>query len=79
LVKRVCSIKGTTSKGTFLKLYKGVFDGLGCFPQKCPLVTQPNAAPVCRPPRGVPPALRGQLKEELDRLVHENIIVKITK
>ncbi|KAL0194540.1 hypothetical protein M9458_008112, partial [Cirrhinus mrigala] len=64
---------------TILKEYADVFQGIGEFVGECTFRVNPHATPVVYPPRRVPIALRARLKEELDRMEDNNIIVKVTE
>nr|XP_023665899.1 uncharacterized protein LOC111842957 [Paramormyrops kingsleyae] len=62
---------------TMLKEYADVFQGIGEFVGECTFRVNPHPTPVVYPPRRVPIALRARLKEELDRMEDNNIIVKV--
>lgn len=56
--------------------YSDVFEGYGELPGIVDLEIDENVPPRIQPARRVPMALRAPLKDELDRLVKDNIIVK---
>ena len=56
-----------------------VFKGLGCMEGLCQLEVNQTIRPVVHFPRKVPVALRDRLKEELDKLVSEEIITPVTE
>ena len=62
-----------------VKDYPDVFDGkLGSLPGgKIHLTLEPNAEPVVRPPRTLPESHNCSVKDELDRLEHTGVIVKV--
>ena len=62
-----------------LNEYSDVFEGLGCMEGLCHLEVDQTVRPVVHPPRKVPVALRDRLKEELDKLVGEEIITPVTE
>ncbi|KAL0161181.1 hypothetical protein M9458_044906, partial [Cirrhinus mrigala] len=66
-----------TNPKTILKEYADVFQGIREFAGECTFRVNPHA--VVYPPRRVPIALRARLKEELDRMEDNNIIVKVTE
>ncbi|RXN24331.1 leukotriene B4 receptor 1-like protein [Labeo rohita] len=57
---------------------KGI-KGIGEFVGECTFRVNPHATPVVSPLRRVPITLRARLKEELDRMEDNNIIVKVTE
>ncbi|XP_053379955.1 uncharacterized protein LOC123555933 [Mercenaria mercenaria] len=50
--------------------------GIGCLPKKHHVEIEKDAKPVVNPPRNVPVKLRSRVKDELDRMLEEGIIVK---
>lgn len=72
-------IKIDNEPKTILKEYADVFQGIGEFAGECTLRVNSNAVPVVYPPRRVPIALRARLKESLNRMEDNNIIVKVTE
>ena len=61
-------VSGETSPDAFKKEYADVFQGLGCFPGEHKFKLDKNISPVVHPPCRVPHALKGRLKQELDRM-----------
>ena len=57
--------------------YKGVFQGLGCLQQPYHIEIDSSVQPVVCPGRNQPIALRGRLKEELDKMEELKVIRKI--
>eukprot|EP00731_Ephydatia_muelleri_P013210 Em0007g520a len=57
--------------------YKGVFQGLGCLQQPYHIEIDSSVQPVVCPVRNQPIALRGRLKEELDKMEELKVIRKI--
>ena len=69
----------STARTLSVKDYPDVFDGkLGSLPGgKTHLTLEPNAEPVVRSPRTLPESLKSSVKDELDRLEHTGVIVKV--
>ena len=67
------------TRESILEQYKDVFDGIGLFEGKCSIQTDPTVPPVVHPPRRVPVALKGRLKEELEKMESLGIIKKVTE
>jgi transposase InsO family protein len=61
-----------------LREYSDVFKGIGCFDGECHITIDKNVPPVIHPPRRIPVALRGALKEELGSLVAQGILSPVT-
>ncbi|KAL6462444.1 hypothetical protein MHYP_G00288660 [Metynnis hypsauchen] len=59
--------------------FADVFKGIGLFPGECVLQLKPAVTPVVCPPRRIPYALRGRLKDELDKMEKMDIITKVTE
>ena len=70
---------GALTEERILKEYCDVFEGIGCMEGLCHLEPDETVRPVVHPPRRVPVALRDRLKEELDKLVGEEIITPVTE
>jgi transposase InsO family protein len=68
----------TKLRQKILHEYADVFQGIGCFEQECKIILDPNVPPVVHAPRRVPVALRDALKEELDKLVGQDILSPVT-
>ena len=62
-----------------LKQFKDCFEGVGCFQGEYRITVDPAIPPVVHPPRRVPEALREPLKKELDSLVKQGILAKVTE
>ena len=71
--------RGVLTEEQILKDYRDVFEGLGCMEGLCHLEVDQTVRPVIHPPRKVPVALRDRLKEELDKLVGEEILTPVTE
>lgn len=56
--------------------YQDLFSGLGCLPGTYSIKVDKNIQPVIHPPRKIPIALKDKVKEELDRMEREGVIVK---
>ncbi|KAL6471840.1 hypothetical protein MHYP_G00204900 [Metynnis hypsauchen] len=59
--------------------FADMFKGIGLFPGECVLQLKPAVTPVVCPPRRIPYALRGRLKDELDKMEKMDIITKVTE
>ena len=57
--------------------YKDTFQGIGKIPGEVSLKIDPSVTPVAHPPRPVPEALRGAVKDKLDQMEKEGILEKI--
>ncbi|CAB4023054.1 Hypothetical predicted protein, partial [Paramuricea clavata] len=68
-----------STRESILEQYKDIFDGIGLFEGKCSIQTDPTVPPVVHPPRRVPVALKGRLKEELERMESLGITKKVTE
>ena len=62
-----------------LKEYKEVFTGLGCLPREYHIEVDPAIKPVQHAPRLVPIPLKSKLKEKIDEMEKQGIIVKETQ
>ena len=62
-----------------LKEYEDVFTGLGCLPRECHIEVDPAIKPVQHAPRRVPVPLKSKLKEKIDEMEKQGIIVKETQ
>ena len=67
------------TKETVLKQYSEAFKGIGLFPGECKIHLDPCVTPVVNPPRRIPVALRDKVKHELDRMLQNEIIAKVTE
>jgi hypothetical protein len=66
-----CSVKQVKEN------YRDVFEGLGKLNECYHMKMDPQAVPVAQPPRKIPAMLRSKLKEEIDRMEKEEVIVKV--
>ncbi|XP_059061669.1 uncharacterized protein K02A2.6-like [Achroia grisella] len=55
---------------------ESVFQGMGCLPAVCRIVIDETVPPVVNATRKIPIKLRPRLKQELDNMVKQNIIIK---
>ena len=62
-----------------LKQFKDCFEGVGCFQDEYRITVDPAIPSVVHPQRRVPEALREPLKKELDSLVEQGILAKVTE
>ncbi|MCG7879449.1 MAG: RNase H-like domain-containing protein, partial [Candidatus Thiodiazotropha endolucinida] len=67
------------TKATVLTQYAKAFQGIGLFPGECTIQLDTSISPVVNPPRRIPVALRDKVKQELDRMLKQNIIAKVTE
>jgi hypothetical protein len=72
----ISSSPASQSTTDLLTEFAEVFTGLGRFPGQYHIVLADNAVPVIHPPRRVPLALQPKLKEALDAMERNGIIVK---
>ena len=59
--------------------FEDVFAGLGCLPGEYHIEIDPNIRPVQHAPRHVPVPLKTKLKEKIDEMEKEGIIIQETK
>ena len=84
ILKRINNInKESTNPSTsplpdILDEYPDVFKGLGCLPEKHNIKIDLTVTPVIHPPRRVPIALKDKVKQELDRMEREGVVVRQT-
>jgi hypothetical protein len=76
LIQRVNQVAEHKPLPDILKEYPDVLKGLGCLPGKHTIKVDPSVKPVIHPPRRVPIALKDKIKEELDRMEREGVIVR---
>lgn len=79
LIKLVLSVNALKEDKSIMEEYPDVFDGIGLFPGECTIHLKPDATPVVYPPRRVPLALRGRLKEELQNMEKQGVIARVTE
>ena len=71
---------GQLSKPTVLEEYHNCFDKLGCFPgEKYHIQLVDNPVPVVHPPRTVPVHILPLYKEELDKMIADDVITAVTE
>jgi hypothetical protein len=77
-VKKVYTVacKDSLSMEKLVKQHGDVFQGLGCLEGKCSIKLVEDAVPSIHPARKVPIALKGKLKEEIERLVDIGVLEK---
>ena len=69
---------GQLSKSTVLKEYHDCFDKLGCFPgEKYHIQLIDEPVPVIHPPRTVPVHILPLYKEELDKMIADDVITAV--
>ena len=83
LIKLTYSVDNGTNehltKDSVLREYSDLFKGIGTFPGKCHLHLKDNVTPTVNPPRRIPEALKNRLKIELDQMVKDKIIRRVTE
>ena len=57
--------------------YKEVFQGVGKLDESYHMSMDPESVPVAQAPRMIPAMLRSKLKDELDRMEKEQVIVRV--
>ena len=70
-------LTNTSSTEELLDKYKDVFDGLGLFPGEYHLNIDPSVPPVVHASQCIALALKPKLKEELDNMVKDDVLVKL--
>lgn len=65
------------SKEQSLSDYKDVFEGPGEFESRYHIEFDPTVKPIQRHPRRVPQALKGEIKDNIDSLVKEDVLEKV--
>lgn len=78
LIKLILSVSGEQELSV-MEDFAYIFKGIGLFPGECTIHIDPNAVPVVHPPRHVPIALRDRLRDELQNMEKQKIIVKVTE
>ena len=72
--------RGKLSKPTVMKEYQDCFDKLGCFPgEKYHIQLIDNPVPVVHPPRTVPVHILPLYKEELDKMIADDVITAVAE
>lgn len=62
-----------------MEKFADVFKGIGLFPGECTIHLNPHATPVVHPPRRIPLALCSHLKEELESMERQGVIIEVTE
>ena len=81
LVQLLLSVEQTEPEMTEKSVreeYSQLFSGMGDLGE-ARIETQPNAKPVVDAPRRVPHALKDRLKQELDKMVEQDVIERVTE
>ncbi len=83
LIRRIDIVNAPTSSPTrtqptdeLIREYDDLFKGIGCMPGEHHIVTDDSVRPVIHAPRRVPLSIQPKLKQALDELVANDIIVK---
>ena len=72
--------RGKLSKPTVMEEYQDCFDKLGCFPgEKYHIQLIDNPVPVVHPPRTVPVHILPLYKEELDKMIADDVITAVAE
>ena len=72
--------RGQLSKPTVMEEYQDCFDKLGCFPgEKYHIQLIDHPVPVIHPPRTVPVHILPLYKEELDKMIADDVITAVTE
>ena len=80
LIKRICeTCCETRNDNSIIAEYCDVFTGIGCIRSQCHIHIDPEIEPVIDPPRHIPYAIRDKVKQELDRMIEQGVIVKQTE
>ena len=76
----ILSIDSSTpmARDSVIREYSQLFSGLGELEGEVTLQLKPDATPVVHPVRRVPHAIRGRLKEELDKMESTGVIQRVT-
>ena len=75
-VDAVIASPAAVTESSLLDEYAEVFSGLGRFPGEYHIALSDDAVPVIHPPRRVPLALQARLKQTLDAMERDKIIIK---
>ena len=67
------------AKKEILKQYGNCFEGVGCFQGEFHITVDAAVPPVVHPPRSVLEALKEPLRKELDSLVTQGILAKVSE
>lgn len=78
LIQPVMSVSQTPGTNIMDEVL-GIFSGIGLFPGVCTIHLDPKATPVVHSLRRVPHALHSRLKEELQNMEKQHIVVKVTE
>lgn len=75
--KKTVTTETRATHTDWVKEYADVFQGIGRLPGQHKIRLKDNAEPVIHPARKVPVALKKRLREKLDSLITEGVIMKI--
>lgn len=67
------------SKNEFIKNNNEIFEGLGAFPEYYTIKTKVNAEGVIRPPRRLPQVLLNKFEKELNKMIENGIVSKVSE
>lgn len=73
----VTEVSRDTSLQGILDLYKSVFAGIGKVDKECKITLKPDAEPSVCAARKIPIALKDKVKNKLDEMVAQNLIVPV--
>lgn len=76
IIQRVHTVNVCQSTSEFIENNREVFEGIGCFRQKCKLSVREGTIPSAKPPRRVPIKIMKPLKQTLDEMERQGIITK---
>lgn len=79
LVSRPVDVVNASSTAQVMTEFPELFQGIGCLARQYHMVLREDATPVVQPVRRVPQALLQPLREELDRMEREGIVVKVSE
>ena len=72
-------MKSTNPSHLTMRDFEDVSSGLGCLPGEYHIEIDPNIRPVQHTPRSVPVPLKAKLKEKIDEMEKEGIIIQESK
>ena len=80
IIKMVLSVDSNTpmTRDSVIKDYSQLFTGLGELEGEVTICLKEGATPVVHPARRVPHAIKGKLKEELDKMEETGVTEKVT-
>jgi hypothetical protein len=71
--------KKNLTREIVMKEYNDLCSSIGTIDGQCSLHLKENAIPTINPPRRIPDALRARVKSELDRMIKDKIITKVSE